>query len=907
MLRRFAECRDDLALSAALGSGASDVAELYPDLRERLPGLKTPEPLADAGQARFRLFDAIAELWRRAAAIQPLLLIFEDLHWADVPSLRLLEFVASGAAGSRILLTATFRDTELSREHPLLAVVGELRRKSIVQQLALTGLTTAETARLIHAATGSTPPDSATAFVQAKTAGNPLFVTAMAAYLVKEGLLTAPALSRLDREHALWRVPESIRAFVATRLERLSTNSKHVLQCGAVIGTRFGFNLLRVLTGSLSEAQVLDALGEALATHVIEERAERGCYEFDHVLTRDTLYEELPPLERARLHERVAASLERDHPHNLSPYLSQLAYHFNAALPGGSCAKAVAYATRAGEQARARLAYEEAVRWFGLALSALDQTGSVDPRLHCKLAVALGSAQMKSGESMQAVETLADAAMRAHHIRATSDLKEAAIEFEEGAWRLALPGARATQLIQNALDQLDEADEAGRAKLQSSLVRALVFADMPEQARSLHRDTVRLARQGRDPESLQAALRSGFWLRWEPAHLEELLATADEAITLARQIGNQERVLDGAAFRLNLLIAVGDLDGFSRDLEDFARLAAELRQPFHQYHAIAMRAARALFVGHFAEAEQLACEAATQGARVPGLDSSGTFGMQMFTIAQERDELPQLAPFVKQFVQSTPSSGTWRPALALVLAELGEREQARAELDRLAPAEFRAVARDSLWPACLAYLAQACALVRDLTLAEELYALLLPWTRHNLVAGSVVVCYGPADRLLGVLSTLLRRWDSAARHFDAAVEMTTRQGSMPWLAHTQNDYAGMLVERNQPGDLQRAHSLLTSAISMAEQLGMAKVRRSASQLASSLGRGAQRPSYPGGLSRREAEVLRLIAAGKSNQEIAARIFRSQNTVANHVRNILAKLGASNRTEAATFAARHGLL
>jgi DNA-binding CsgD family transcriptional regulator len=202
-------------------------------------------------------------------------------------------------------------------------------------------------------------------------------------------------------------------------------------------------------------------------------------------------------------------------------------------------------------------------------------------------------------------------------------------------------------------------------------------------------------------------------------------------------------------------------------------------------------------------------------------------------------------------------------------------------------------------------MAQACALARDSKHAGELYALLLPWQGRNLVAASMVMCYGPADRLLGMLCTILERWDSAARHFDAALAMNERQGSKPWLAHTQYEYAVMLAERHEPGDPERACTLLASARLIAEALDMTKVRDAVSQLERRL--DVPPRSLPGGLSRREAEVLRMVASGKSNQEIAATIFRSPNTVAKHVSSILDKLGAANRTEAATFAARHGLL
>ena len=607
----------------------------------------------------------------------------------------------------------------------------------------------------------------------------------MARHLAQEGLLTTATLAvGRDAGGASWRVPEGIRAFMATRMDRLSASTKRMLQSAAVIGTGFGFSLLRRLIEDLPEEQLLAALDEARAAHIIHDLHEPGRYEFDHVLTRDALYEEMPALERARLHQRIGAALEDEYQHDLAPHLSLLAHHFNAALPGGSGAKAIAYAARAGEQAGARLAYEEAARCFSLALSALDQTAP-DAALRCKLIIALGSAQMKSGHALQALEALSEAARRASHPSAANDLAAAAIDFEEIAWRLGLPGAHAVRLLKESLTRLRADDGLMRARLQSSLVRALVFAGMPDQGKKLHKETVQLARRVGDPETLQTALRSAFWLPWDPAELEDLVAAADEAITLARQIGNKERVLDAAAFRLHLLIAVGDAGGFSRDLEDFAQLADQLRQPFHQYHATAMRAAQALFVGRFAEADRLARQAATQGMRLSGLDASGAFGMQRFTLAQERGELPQLAPAVEQFVQTTPSSATWRPALVLVLAELGQHEQARAELERLAARGLKAVARDSLWLACLAYLAQACAMVRDLTCADQLYALLLPWRGRNLVAGSMVVCYGPADRFLGMLATVLRRWDSAARHFEAAIEMNRRPGVEP-MACTQS-------------------------------------------------------------------------------------------------------------------------
>lgn len=907
VIRKFAERLDDNALHAVVGNGAGWILEIVPELKDRVPGVGAPEELAGPAQTRFRLFDEVAQFWKRAAAAQPLLLILEDLQWADIASLRLLEFVVSEVTDSSILFIGTFRDSDGPAQHAFLHLLGELTRKSVVHSLALTGLTSDQTARLADAVTGSRVPESTVAFVHAKARGNPLYVAELMRYLAKAELLSASrSLSNIHEPNgAGWCVPDGIRALVTTRLERLSVSTARLLECAAVIGTRFSFSLLRHLLEDLSEEQVLVALQEALAERIIRDLNQSGCYEFDHVLTRDALYDRMISIDRARLHQHVGAALEEECKHDRAPHLALLAHHFNAATPGASSSKAIDYASRAGEQALARHAYEDAAGYFGLALRTLDQ-GAQDASRRCKLLIALGGAQTKSGQMVPALEALFEAAKRANYLGAGNDLAEAALEFEEVAWRLGLPGAPALRLLRESLTYLEEDDDLARANLQSAMVRALAFAGRHDEARKLHKATVRLARRIGDPVTLATALGSGFWLQSDPADFDELLSVAHEAITLARQVGDRERVLRATAFRLHLLIAIGDVAGFSRDLDDFAQLADSLCEPFHRYHATAMRAARALFFGSFAEAEQLAREAAKQGTRLPGLNASGALGTQMFTLAWERGELLQLAPLVEQFVRATPSDAVWRPGLVLVLAALGRCEQATVELERLGADRFQAVARDSLWPASLAYLAEACVLVGDRGHAEELYSLLLPWKGRNLVAASMIACYGPADRFLGMLSTLLRRWDSAARHFEAAIEMTERQRSNPWLAHSQHEYAAMLGQRRQPGDLQRARTLSASALQLAEKLSMTRLKTAASALALTPGSGTP-PSYPAGLTRREAEVLRLVAAGKSNQEIAASIFRSPNTVANHVRSILAKLSAANRTEAATFAVRHGLL
>jgi DNA-binding NarL/FixJ family response regulator len=584
-----------------------------------------------------------------------------------------------------------------------------------------------------------------------------------------------------------------------------------------------------------------------------------------------------------------------------------LAHHFNAALPAGSAAKAADYAMLAAQEANARTAYEEAARCLSLALDATAQSTLVDARLRCRLTIARAVARMKSGHALAALEDLTEAAHEARHLDAADDLARAAIEFEEVAWRLGLPGERAQRLLESALAQIGDGDDTMRAKLQSALVRALVFCGQAEQARVLQAQTAELARRLAEPAALHAALRSRFFLPWRPQELDDLLATAHETVAIAQRCGDAERILDAAAFRLHLLLATGDAAGFDADLQRFGELADELQQPFHRYHAASMRAAQAAAKGRLADAEALARGAVRLGARLPGLDASGAYGMQMFTIVRERGELAQLAPQVTQFMQRTPGSATWRPALALVLAELGEIDAATAKLHELAADHFGTLPHDSLWLVSIAYLAEACVHVCDRPHAQELYELMSPWSARNVVAGSVGMCYGPADRFLGMLCALLERWDTAQRHFEIAIAMSERQGARLWLVHSQAQFATMLLERGTSDDRQRAHSLLESAQRGAADLSLRALQKRLRDLSQEHPARPRPPVYPGGLSEREAQVLRLIAAGRSNQEIAASLSRSPNTVANHVRNILNKLGSANRAEAATFAARNGLV
>jgi tetratricopeptide (TPR) repeat protein len=229
---------------------------------------------------------------------------------------------------------------------------------------------------------------------------------------------------------------------------------------------------------------------------------------------------------------------------------------------------------------------------------------------------------------------------------------------------------------------------------------------------------------------------------------------------------------------------------------------------------------RALMRGDFAASERLAEEASALGQRLQTQNASGIFALQMFTLRREQGRLKELEPVVRYFIQQHGAGAAWRPGLALIYSELELAPEAREQFEILAQRDFADIPRDGLWMASMTYLTDVCNFLGDDRRAAMLYDLLVPFDGRNVVVGNMTACYGALSRYLGALATTLRRWDEAERHFEDALAMNTRMEAPPWLAHTQHQYAAMLLLRNRPGDRERAVELLHNALAAARGLGM---------------------------------------------------------------------------------------
>ena len=907
ILRTYVRQRDAEQLQVEMDAAAADIAAIVPEVRERLPDLPPPARFEDPEQARFRLFDSVTTFLHNAAISHPLVFILDNLQWADKPSLLLLEFLALELGRSRLLVVGTYRDVELSRQHPLSETLGELTRERPLQRLLLHGLNRDDITRFMEVTTGSVPSPALVEAVYAQTEGNPLFLTEMVRLLVQEGPFVPEHLQ--PSQSVTIGIPAGIREVIGKRLNRLSPPCNQLLTMAAVIGREFDMKEVARLFDEQSEEEVLELLEEAVAARVIEEMPQAvGRYQFTHALIRAILYDEVTAARRVRLHRRIGEVLEELYATHLEPYLAQLAYHFGEAAQSKEVHKAIAYAERAGAQAMTLLAYEEAVHHYERALRALERQQPVHEVQRCQLLLTLGEAQRKAGDVPHALDTFQGAADIARALAAPEALAAAALGFEEASWRPGLPGDAAAQLLTDALDMLAEGDSTLKARVLGSLARALAFTSTFAQAENVEQQAVAMAHRLGDPATLAATLKARFYARLRPERIPSRLASAAELLRLGEATGDRETVLNAQAWHLFDLMELGDIQAVDRYLEVHTRLTEELRWPFYLYVNTTFQAMRATFAGRFAAGEHFAQHALTIGQRLRGQDALGLFGVQMFTVRREQGRLQEMAPVVRHFVQTYAEASTWRPGLALIYSELDCEPEARAEFEYFAANNFANIPRDALWVMCITYLSEVCTFLGDAHRAAMLYQCLLPHNGYNILVGPTAACYGAASRYLGMLAATMSRWEEAQGHFENALAMNARMGAKPWLAHTQHEYARMLLRRGHLDDIEKAIGLLHEALGISRELGMRALEERVMTLQAHVQAAPRRRrDYPCGLSQREVEVLCLIAAGKSNREIADTLCISTNTVANHVRNILTKTNTANRTEAATFAVHQGLL
>jgi len=821
-LKQYTHDRRPAQLWQKLGSAAPQIAKILPELRDLLGDIPEPEPLGPEAE-RYRLFEGISDLLLNIAADEPLLLFLDDLHWADESSVLLLRHLARRLAAAPMLVVGTYRDAETGTHHPLTGLLAELSRQQLGYSITLRPFNRDEAATLIEAVGGRPPTAQIADALYAIAEGNPFFTEEMVRHLQEEGRdLADPRASVAD-----WAVPETVRQVISNRLARLPPDAGRVLAYSSVLGR--DLSVAKVATVAERDEDVLiELLDAALATGLLCE-ADDG-YVFAHPLIQETLYQSLSAPRRGQLHRRVAEALEELYGPDPQPqYLAELAHHFSQAAPVGEVDKTIEYATGAAKAALSQLAYEEAAGLYLMACRALEMKASPDERQRCELLLCAAEAYDRGERTEEADGAYLEAVEIARTEKLSEQLARAALGF---SWVTGETGANedAIALLEEALDAFADEDSELRARLMGRLAASIYYTAPRERRAALSQQAVEMSRRIADPATLAYTLYTYRHAVWGPDNVNERLAATTELVRLAEQVGDWELAARGQHYRAGDLLELGDTSGMEAAIQAHAELANKLRQPGLFTRMAVLAATRALVAGRFAEAEHSARQALEFGERAGSPGALMTYAMQVFAIRRDQGRLQELEGAVQSFVEQFPAL-RWLMALAYLHSQVGREDEARREFEGLAANDFSDIPCDMSWLVELSLLAEICACLRDTKRAQQLYRLLEPYATHCVVAPTATASNGAVSRHLGLLAATMERWGEAERHFEAALDMNARMGARPFVAHTQHDYARMLLARGGPGDQERAHELLGAARDTAQELGMSKLVEQVCELA----------------------------------------------------------------------------
>jgi tetratricopeptide (TPR) repeat protein len=784
-----------------------------------------------------RIFEQVTTVLTSLSQQKPLLVILDDLQWVDDSSASLLFHLARRIEGSRILIIGTYRPEEVAvgrgeSRHPIAQVTTELKRHYGDPIVALGDETETETKQFVDSLIDTESNKLGDEFrdeLHERTNGHALFTAELLLDMQERGDL-------LKDDEGDWTVgpsldwnslPARVEGVVEERISRLQSDLQEILTIASVEGETFTAQVIGRLQ-EIAERRLLKQLTQELDRQhrlVSEESSKRigdtriSRFRFRHHMFQKYLYENLGESEREQLHEDVASILEALYEGRRRRISVQLAHHYEHAQ---MFSQAASYYLLAAERAASVHAYNEVLALADRGLDSLNRLGDVSSQSDLLLDLNLmrGEAQHHIGQFGESMETYRQTAELAAKLENPDALARAALGYDEPRWRCNLLETTAVELLNQALELLDDGDSALRVCLIAHLARASLGSASPDDLMVMLDDAIAMARRVGDPRALVESLRTRLNLDRNPAGIRNRVMLIDEILDTADDIGDKYLQMELHAYRAYDLVALGDTDGWARDLEELRQISVDISEPFYEYNHATMIVAPAIQAGRFEEAESLTMAAFETGQKLGVDNNEGVMGIQMFTIRREQGRLAEIAPIVKHFVDDHGPGAAWRPGLALVYADVGENEKARIEFERLADDRFSAIPRDSLWQTCLTYLSEVCCALDAREDAQYLYELLLPYEELTVVVGNASVCLGATSRFLGQLATVLGRWDDAARHFEHALELNARMSAPTWLAHTQYHFSRLLTLRGETEDVELAAELLDSALRISVDLGM---------------------------------------------------------------------------------------
>jgi hypothetical protein len=773
----------------------------------------------DPGDAeRLVLIHAVETLLAQVSAETPIVLVLEDLHWADAASLHVLRQLVASADATAVLILCTYRHTDLRHEHPLTARLADLHRHACVARLRLGGLDDSETVQLIAAAAGHELDAAAIHFAHAlrrETDGNPFFTGELLRHLGESGLLYQDTDGRWNIRGGLegTSLPASVRDVVARRVARLGPEARRILTLAAVIGRDFELEIL-ARVAERSEDEVLDVLEAATTAAVVTERAGTpGSYRFGHALIQRTLYEDLGAARCARTHQRVGEALEAT-PGADRTRTAELARHWMAAIRPAHHDKALQYVIRAADDALAALAPDDAIRWYRQALDLAARQMPADEALRARLLVGLGTAGRQVGAAEHR-EALLEAIGIARRIGDTDLLVDAVLAADRGVAGTSEVDLQRVEATQAALDAVGPADSRKRARLLTVLSQEIDARDW-ERRRDLSTEAVAVARRIDDADTLMAILPVAYQ-HYPPEALDCRLEDTAQAIALADSRRNPLAGCTARFHRIDACMQAADLVELDQRLAELRALATSTGLPMHLWQLRMATSFRALLDGRPDEAEVEATTALEIGTAGGHVEAMLAYGAQLVDIRRHQGRLGEMISMFEAVAIENKSAIGFPQLLASLYAEVGWIDDARTFSVRDAADEFRGLPRDESWLSIVHCCATTAIAVGDADACRTLYEQMRPY--EGRIAAAYATTAGATARVLGRLADALGRDVDAEAHFRVALELHERIRAPYWIARTQLDVCDLLVRRRAVGDIERARDLADRARHVARRHG----------------------------------------------------------------------------------------
>jgi class 3 adenylate cyclase/tetratricopeptide (TPR) repeat protein len=810
----------------SLGPLAGELIRLVPDLENYVPGLP-PALQADADAERTKLFDAVAGWLGDTAAQQPVLLVLDDLHWADHGTLLLMRHVAVNHPVAKVLVLGTYRDTDVDRRHPLQSMLAELRRRGEVERIALEGLADDEIVELMTAAAGhELEADGLTLAhaVYGETAGNPFFVGEVLRHLAESGAITQQDGTWVAG-HDEFVLPEGVRDVVGRRVSALPDDTQRLLETGSVVGAQFDLDVIAAVAGH-DEDTVVDLLDPAIAAHLVEETG-IGTYRFSHALVRSTLHQELSSTRRSRLHRKTAEALEKLRADDDLLRAGELAYHWSEASSAGEAVRAIEAARHAAELAMKAAAPIEAARWFEHALDMVDED-NVRERIdlmilgtEARLRGGLAEAQDDALEAARMAESIDDVELMTRalrlNVRTNLSIGEAV-------------NPERIELLERAIDLAGDAVPEVQGPLLCELAIELIYTGDVKRRAELALKAEELIGQMSDPiERYRADTRRGHGMPWSmhtSQRARARLEGEDHSVVLAAE--DVVERFDALSNEFHSRQILGDGDRVRDALATLTEVATLSRHPLLEDMIPLWGIVTTLIDGKLDECWQQMEDLEERWTRHgwPSREIYTTSGQ--FQIARERGLLPFLTSDVLN-VDDTDIPNVRSAIAAIVALESGDRDGALEFLERRGRKNFSDVPDDAALPICNSMWSEVAARLQQRAACEVWYDRLITDPDLHFTTGGWYL--GSSTRNLGLLASALGDVAEATSWFERAAAEHERMRTPPWLARGLLDWA---EHDGAHGRVADARKRVDRAVEVIDDLPLDALRNRAAQVGAGL-------------------------------------------------------------------------